>query len=215
MYNYVDPNEDHVIILPVNSEDPGWGGKDWESDTSTAVWTPSLTSYPNNSYFRVDVKGTSGSLSGYNTVVIYKLQGGVYVDTGITYTKGNAIPAPATPPVLGPGNYRFKLKNDNNDISSSYANLRVSEDLEFEISCNISSIPQSSGLPQASIYVGASCNEYVSADKLMVKRVDETVWYPSGHIFNIPNPNNGQDTHYDFTVKGDVSKTCRFTFTGN
>ena len=222
IHKYVDLNEDHVVIVPAHGSDPAWVGKDWTRDSSVATWNPSFTEYNNYEYFKVGIQGNDGSLSGYTTVVIYKLQDGSYVDTGITGTVGSTfLPAQASP--LAPGKYRIKIKNSSNVLSSSYADLTVAEPVSFGIRCNPTSVPQNVFNVNMSVYVEAWNNgtEAVPSDQLMVKLVSPTGitgldndWHPNGHLYVIPCPNNNLDTVYTFTVKGDTTKTCTFTYTG-
>lgn len=214
LHNYVDISEDHVVMIPVYENDPAWLGKDWSINNTSATWNPSLTNHTNYEYFKISIQGTSGSLSGYTTAVVYKLQGDTYVDTGTTFSINTAIP-PSTSP-LDVGKYRIRLKDSGDNLSASYVDFEVAAPVTFNIKCDPTEIPQDMFPGSFSIIVSAwVIGGTVPEEQLMVKKEGENTWYPSGHSFLIPNPNTGTDVTYTFKVKGDSSKSCTFTYLGH
>ena len=206
LLDYIDPNKDHLILVPYIAEDNGWNGKDWEDDNKSATWYFNMAQYSTN-YISVHIQGTDGSLNDYNLVRVYKLNNGVEtlvqtfnVDTRPTSINNNT-----------PGIYHLRVNNGVED-SLDYVTIEISStSLEYNISCTPLSVPQGI-FSSIGVRVFASANMQVPESQLYVKRMDENNWYPPGHQFTINSPNNGQDTTFTFQVKGDSSKTCTFTF---
>ena len=207
--DYVDPNKDHLILVPYASYDPGWNGKNWNEDNKKATWYPTTAQYASN-FVKVKIEGTDGSMSGYNTVKVYKVVGDTETLLSQTFTVDTF---PTNINNGENGTYRFRVSNGI-DEKPEYVQLVISgSGATFSIQCTPTEASQSifSGV---NVEVNASVNMSVPDSQLYVRRIDESTWYPSGHIFNIPSPGSAFDQVYTFQVKGDLSKTCNFTYKG-
>ena len=206
--DYRDPNKDHLVLFPHIASDNGWNGKNWE-DNQRATWYPSIAQQ-DTQYVTVRIEGSDHSLTGYNTVKVYSLVGGVETDTGQTFSVGTY---PTKINDGTDGTYILRV-TDGTNVSAQYVQLIISgSNLTFRIRCTPDEVPQAYfpngiGVVVESIVTGGMA----PSDMGYVRRVDENVWYPSGHQFHITCPNTQNDVTYTFQVKGDMSQTCNFTF---
>lgn len=207
--DYVDPNKDHLILVPYASWDAGWNGKDWNDDNKKATWYPTLAQQANN-FVKVKIEGTDGSMSGYNTVNVYKVVG----DTETLLSQTFAVDTfPTNINNNENGTYRFRVSNGE-DEKPEYVQLTISgSGAIFSIQCTPTEASQDI-FSRVNVEVMASVNMSVPDSQLYVRRIDESTWYPSGHIFKILSPGSPFDQVYTFQVKGDPSKTCSFTYRG-
>lgn len=209
LMDYVDPNKDHLILVPYITIDEGWNGKDWSENNTSATWYPTMAQQPNN-FVKVKIEGTDGSMSGYNTVKVYKVVG----NTETLLSQTFAVDTYPTNINNGEnGTYRLRVTNGT-DEKPEYVQLVIAgSGAHFTLSCNPTEVPQNT-FPYMDVYVSASADTLVPSSQLYVKRIDENVWYPSGHLFRIPSPNTPGDVYYTFQVKGDSSVTCQFKYSG-
>ena len=150
-------------------------------------------------------------MSGYNTVRVYKVVG----DTETLLSQTFVVDTFPTNINNGEnGTYRLRVYNGT-DEKPEYVQLVISgSGAIFSISCTPTSVAQSV-FSSIDVFVYSGANMSVPDSQLYVRRIDENVWYPSGHVFKIPSPGISDDVVYIFQVKGDPTKTCTFTYVGH